>query len=79
MIGRIHCSGFPGIANGRVFARWLLDHEVAANFAVVANHDTVDAVRSGLDLRARLGQFAARLQGAAPAAVRAAYREGFDR
>jgi hypothetical protein len=75
----IHCSGFPGIGNGAAFARWLLDHEVAATFAVVANHDTVNAVRTGLDLRARLGQFAARLQGTAPAAVRAAYQQGFDR
>jgi hypothetical protein len=74
-----HCSGFPGIDNGGAFARWLLDHEVAASFAVIANHDTVDAVRKGLDLRARLGQFAARLEGGAPAAVRAAYRQGFDR
>jgi hypothetical protein len=74
-----HCSGFPGADNAGAFARWLLDHEVAASFSVIANHDTVEAVRKGLDLRARLGQFAARLQGAAPAAVRAAYRQGFDR
>ena len=72
-------SPFQRVAGTHMARLCVLDHEVAANFAVVANHDTVDAVRNGLDLRARLGQFAARLQGAAPAAVRAAYREGFDR
>jgi hypothetical protein len=74
-----HCSGFPGMA-GDALARWLFDHEVRPNFEVIA-HDqaTVGAVRRGLELRGLLGEFAARMQGSAPAVVRAAYRGWFGR
>jgi len=72
-----HCSGFPGVA-GDAFAAWLAGHDVQPSFDVIAHKDgSLPAVRTGLDLRARLGEFAARMQGAAPAVVRAAYRGWF--
>ena len=75
-----HCSGFPGRGEGRAFGRWLLTHEVAPSFSILPHQDTtVERVRRGLDTRARLGDLAARLQGAAPAVVRAAYLQAFDR
>ncbi|HEY4410156.1 MAG TPA: hypothetical protein VGO87_09750 [Acidimicrobiia bacterium] len=74
-----HCRGFPGVDDGRAFGRWLLGYAVAPSFAIIPRQDTVERVRSGLDVRARLGGLAARLQGAAPGAVRAAYRQAFDR
>lgn len=77
-----HCTGFPGLGagGGRVFGRWLMAHEVTPSFAILPQQDTtVERVRRGLDTRARLGDLAARLQGAAPAAVRAAYQQAFDR
>jgi hypothetical protein len=74
-----HCSGFPGM-DGDALARWLLDHEVGPTFEVIAHRQaTVTAVQRGLELRGLLGDFAARMQGSAPAAVRAAYRGWFGR
>jgi len=76
-----HCSGFPGLGDGDdpAFGRWLLAHEVAPSFSVIPHPDTtVERIRRGLDVRARLGDFAARWQGAAPAAVRSAYRQVFN-
>jgi len=72
-----HCRGFPGVA-GDAFARWLLAHEVPPTFEVIAHRDApLPAVRRGLELRSLLGEFAARMQGAAPVVVRTAYRGWF--
>jgi hypothetical protein len=74
-----HCAGFPGIADGSAFAGWLLDHELAPTLPIIAHRDaTVESVQRGLSLRSRLGDLAGRVQGAAPAVVRAAYRQVFD-
>lgn len=75
-----HCFGFPGTADGRAFARWLLRHQVPPSFDVIANKEgSVQSVREGLTLRTRLGEFAGRMQGVAPPLVRDAYREWFGR
>jgi hypothetical protein len=74
-----HCAGYPGLSDSRAFGRWLLDHEVAPSFSIIPRQDTVERIRHGLAVRARLGELAARLQGAAPAAVRAAFRQASDR
>ena len=74
-----HCSGFPGLAGGALTG-WLLAHEVGPSFEVIAHRQaTVTAVRRGLEQRGLLGEFAARMQGSAPAVVRAAYRGWFGR
>jgi hypothetical protein len=75
-----HCAGFPRRGDARAFARWMVAHEIAPSLAVIANpHGTVGKVRRGVVARARLGHFAARMQGAGAAVVRDAFHQEFGR
>jgi hypothetical protein len=74
------CVGFPGPAatNPDAFAGWVRDQalETGLFFAPYGEH-TAAQVRDGLRIRDRLGKFAAAMQDAGPAELRAAFERTF--
>jgi hypothetical protein len=73
-----HCRDYPGHQDRAGFARWLRAHELeAALFFAAYGARTVEQVRSDLDKRARLIEFALEAQGLEPEALKARFLERF--
>jgi len=73
-----HCRGYPGHHEGTAFASYLRAHalEAALFFAAYGGH-TLEQVRSNLDERARLIEFALGAQGLGAADLKARFQEAF--
>jgi hypothetical protein len=72
------CSGYPGSADARAWSSWLMARHVpSALFFAAYGDETVDEVRTNLELRARLIAFALEAQGSAPAQLQARFKEVF--
>jgi hypothetical protein len=73
-----HCRGYPGHEDRAGFAGWLRAHalEAALFFAAYGGH-TLEQVRSNLDKRARLIEFALGAQGLDGAELKARFEEAF--
>ena len=73
-----HCRGYPGHRDRDAFARWLRAHALEAVLFFAAYGDqTLEQVRSNLDKRARLIEFALGAQGLGPADLKARFQEAF--
>ncbi len=73
-----HCVGYPGRADARAWAAWLLGHRVpSALFFAAYGEQTVPEVKANLELRARLIAFALDAQGLARDRLQARFREVF--
>ena len=69
-----HCAFWPGAADAAEVVRWARAREVPVGFSVVGSpHVTVEQVGEALDLRERLGRFAAQTAGLDDAALHAAW------
>lgn len=70
-----HCAGYPGAADREAFAHYLEQHRVTTNLFVSAYPKaTLAEVLEGLDLRDRLGDFAAGAQSMSPQQLQTAFR-----
>jgi hypothetical protein len=73
-----HCVGYPGSGEAQEFATYFRRHQVDARLFLAAYPvASVQEVRSSLELRQRLIDFAVATQGFDALALLAAYREGF--
>ena len=73
-----HCAGYPGRGDGAAFAAWMRAHQVDSSLFFGAYGDeTVDEVRTNLELRERLMAFALEAQGSEPARLQARFKEVF--
>lgn len=73
-----HCSGYPGAADAAAFARYLDEHRVRAGFSLRAYDASLEEVRSALELRDRLRDFARETQGASPHELRVAWHDRLE-
>lgn len=73
-----HCASYPGHADPEAWAAWFGAHQVdsALFFAAYGAH-TVHRIRTDLEVRARLRQFALDERGTAPAELKARFLEAF--
>jgi hypothetical protein len=72
------CSGYPGSADARAWSSWLTARSVPSSlFFAAYGSETVDEVRTNLELRARLIAFALEAQGLEPARLQARFKEVF--
>jgi hypothetical protein len=75
-----HCDGFPGCSDGHEFSAYFRRHRLDANIFLAAYSDaTVEDVRTSLELRRRLIDFAVATQGLDAPTLRAAYLDAFTR
>ena len=73
-----HCVGYPGSGDAQEFAAYFRRHQVDARLFLAAYPvASVQEVRSSLELRQRLIDFAVATQGFDAPALLAAYREAF--
>jgi hypothetical protein len=73
-----HCAGYPGSAAPRAFAAWLGAHAIDSSLFFAAYGDqTLAQVRSNLDTRARVMEFALRAQGLAREELQREFRTAF--
>jgi hypothetical protein len=70
-----HCSGYPGSADSREFARYLRAHQVESSLFFAAYGDrTVEDVRRSLATRRKVIELALRAQGMAPDQLQEGFR-----
>jgi hypothetical protein len=73
-----HCRGYPGHGDRAPFAAWLRAHALeAALFFAAYGDQTLEQVRSNLDKRGRLMEFALGAQGLEAADLKARFEEAF--
>jgi hypothetical protein len=73
-----HCVGYPGSGSPRAFAAWLRAHAIESSLFFAAYGDqTLAQVRSNLDSRARVMEFALRAQGLGPEDLQREFRAAF--
>jgi hypothetical protein len=73
-----HCRGYPGHGDRTGFAAWLRAHALeAALFFAAYGDQTLEQVRSNLDKRARLMEFALGAQGLEAAGLKARFEGAF--
>jgi hypothetical protein len=72
-----HCLGYPGRGEPEAFAGWLRAHQLVSELSFAAHEQTVGEVRSNLELRARLIDFALGSQDLPPEQLQSGFRERF--
>jgi hypothetical protein len=73
-----HCADFPDGADAAAFTTWMLARRIRAR-AVLGGHPgaPLHEIREAVELRRRIGRFAARWQGRSPEALHAAFTQEF--
>lgn len=75
-----HCFGYPGSGDPDAFLRYVRHNQIANHYVLSPYpHAAVQDVRQGLELRARVTQFAITNQGADATTLQERFRETFSR
>jgi hypothetical protein len=72
-----HCLGYPGRGAPAAFAGWMRAHRLVSALSFAAQDQTVGEVRSNLELRARLIDFALGGRDLPPEQLQSGFRERF--